>query len=593
MRLRRRSFVRGAAASLPLALAGFPSIVHGARTTVTVAMSQEPPTLGYALGSAYVASVVKITIGSEPGMVVRDDQNTLIPFLCETVPTVENGGAQFVGEGADRFLQVTFRLRPGVVWSDGTPLTSRDFKFGWELVMNPNYPVQQGRDLERKVWSVETPDDYTVIYNFMSENQAREAARNGHMGLSASEYTEFAEQQGPVLDPLYNRIGSPWAGAVAGAAPTHILSSMPVEEIDKSDYTRQPLGIGPFKVVNWVPGQYIQVDAVPTFFLGAPRLSSIIFKIIPNTNTILAQVQTGEVDVVSEDALQLDSAPVLDRLERDRRANVKAHYIPAMTWEHIDFNLDNEHLKDLRVRRAIAHAIDRQLIVDRVLYGKTEVIHSWIPPISWAYNPEIRKYPYDPNEAKRLLAEAGYTPGPDGILQKGGKKLTLKLQTTTAPVRQQYSQIIQQNLKAVGIDLQLEFLPAATFFASEGKGPLSNRTFELGVYAWVAGDDPGGVELYHSKNIPSKENAYTGQNYPGWRNPRNDELLTKAMSTLNQDERLPLYLEQQKLFAEELPVLPLFARPNISLARRTLQNFRPAPTNTPLTWNSYDWWMAE
>ena len=589
-RLDRRAFIGGAgalagAATLTPALAGSAFAQAGAKT-VTIGMSQEPPTLGYALGNAYVISIVKAAIGNQPTLTRRNDQNAWEPFLAESVPTLENGGATYVGDGADKRLQVTFKLRKDVKWSDGKQVTSADFKFGLDLILNPDYPVP-GRDTQQKVASLDTPDDYTVVANFLTENEAKDAAANGRGGLPAKAFADFASQSGPVLDPGYYK-------DYLYAFPKHvlqpILDKVGAAELGKHEINRKPLGIGPFKVTEWAEGQYIALDAVPTFFLGAPKIQQVIVKIVTDTNAILAQLATGEIDVVTEDALSEFAAPELDKIASQKV--VRAFYTPGATWEHVDLNLDNEHLANLSVRKAIAHAINRQQLVDKVLNGKTKVIHSWAPEWRWDFFPDIPKYDYSPDKAKALLKEAGYAPGPDGILAKGGKKLSLKYGTTAGnQARLLVTQLVQADLKAVGIEINLEYVPSSEWFASgENPGPLWGRRFELGEYAWVGGDDPlGAKNLYSTNGIPSKTNSYVGQNFPGWSNPRNDELLNESENTLDQARRVELYYEQQKIWAEAVPVITLYARANVTAAKRTIANFKPTPTNTPPTWNIYEW----
>jgi peptide/nickel transport system substrate-binding protein len=581
----------GAGAAAGVFAAGGPAALAQSARAITFAQSQEPPTLGYGIGNAYVNEVVKHAIGSEPGLTRRNDINDWFPFLAETTPTIENGGAYYVGDGADRRLEVAFDMRRDVRWSDGTPITGHDVKFAWELMMNPDYPVPD-RVTEQKVASMEVIDDYRVVIRFMTQNEARDAAANGRNvtgPLPAPAFAEFATQNGPVLDPDYYK---DWP-----AFPRHviqpIIDAAGVAGLAQHNITRAPLGVGPFKVTQWVPGQFIITEAVPGYFLGAPRANSLVFRFFSDVNAILAQAATGEVDIVDSESLTEFNAPDLTRLESQRR--IRAIYTPGTTWEHVDLNLDNRHLSDARVRKAIAHAINRQLIVDRVLNGKTTVIHSWSPAWRWDYNPEVTKYDYNPQKAKDLLKEAGYTAGRDGILVKDGQRLALKYQTTPVQVRQLVSQIVQANLKEVGIEINLEYVPATEYFAAgDNPGPLWGRRFEMGQYAWVAEDDPAGTKnIYGSSGIPSRENSYVGQNFPGFRDPRNDQLLADSENTLDQEARRAIYADQQKLWADALPAIPLYARANVTAMKRSLQNFRPTPTNTPPTWNAHDWYLAE
>jgi peptide/nickel transport system substrate-binding protein len=267
--------------------------------------------------------------------------------------------------------------------------------------------------------------------------------------------------------------------------------------------------------------------------------------------------------------------------------------VPGSPWEHIDFNLDNEHLKDKNVRKAIAYGVNREQIVERVLAGKTKVSHSWVQPglPPWAWDEScLTKYSFDAGKAKELLQTAGYAPGPDGIVAKGGKKLQLKLSTTDQTLRKNTAQVIQAQLKQIGIGLELEFLPGRGLF--ENKGPLRTRTFDLGMYTWLSQLDPDRMDYMHSKNIPSDKNNFAGNNYPGYKNARVDELSTKGATLLDEKERKPIYCELQQIWTDDLPVLPLFQRVVVAVQRARLQNFKPTPSSTPETWNIHEWALA-
>lgn len=577
----------GAPAASPTAAAKPPSTPKAVASLdrITIGISQEPDTLLQNAGSMYTANIVKNALGTASqnsgtaSLVWRNDKNEIIPGIAESVPTVDNGGARFVGEGEDEYLEVAFKLRKNVKWHDGTPVTAKDVKFNWETIMDPSFPISD-RSQEQKIQDIDTPDDYTVVLKYMSQKQARQAAATGGKLKDPSLYTEFANQEGPVLEPLYNR--------VAAVIPQHLFSKVPVAELTKSEYARKPIGMGAYKLKEWVAGQSITLEANPDFFLGAPRIKTVTFKIIPDTNAIIGQLQTGELDVVTEDALQLANAPDFDRIEA--AGAVKFIYTPAAAWEHVDMNLTNEFLKDINVRKAIAHGTDRRSIVEKVFFNKTQVIHSWIMPTNWAYSNDITKYEYSKDKAREFLETAGFKPGADGIMVKDGRQLKLKLQTTAGnKPRELTSQIIQQNLKDIGIAVELDFMPSTILFATEGKGPIINGTFELALYGWVQEDDPSGISLYHSKAIPTAENNWSGQNHPRWKNARNDELLIRANSSLSEKERKPVYAEQQKLFAEDVPVLPLYQKANVTAMKAKLQNFKPTPTNTPPTWNVHEW----
>jgi peptide/nickel transport system substrate-binding protein len=259
----------------------------------------------------------------------------------------------------------------------------------------------------------------------------------------------------------------------------------------------------------------------------------------------------------------------------------------------------------VRVRQAIAYGINRKDIVDKVLFGKTAPMDSWVVPLSpfstmndnmksYLTKFPITKYDYNPDKAKQLLDQAGWTVGGDGVRAKGGQRLAFKWSTTAAnKQRESVTQIIQQNLKAIGIEVTLDYIPAQQFFADDG--PVYHRTYEgVAEFGWIGAADPGGYNLFHSSQIPSEDNNFSGQNIPGWKNARNDELIKKANNSISDKEREPAYAEQQSLWSQEVPQIALFVRPNISAAKLALQNFLPAGTNTtPETWNAQEWFLRK
>jgi peptide/nickel transport system substrate-binding protein len=562
---------------------------------VRIGMSQEPDSLFSATSTLYVTAVVLGPV--ENGLVYRDDKQTWHGDLAYFYPTVDNGGAYYAGQGKDKRLVVKYKLKRGVKWSDGQPFDSNDVIFGYRVFMDPDVQVG-GRTVASKLHNVDNPDAYTVIFNYLTANEAAVEYRKDPEGNAALK--DFVDTGTPVVDPGYAQ--NPFT-----IYPQHILKSFEGHfgDIVNSDFARKPVGTGPYMVKDWTPGVSITLEANPNYSVESqekPRVKTLLFKIIADTNQLLAQLKTGDIDVGTSDALQLNQAPELDKLGD---VGAKAYYTPAATWEHADFNLDRVWFQDVRVRQAIAYGINRKDIVDKVLFGKTVPMDSWIVPLSpfssmtpemaAKYNTKfpVTKYEYNPDKAKQLLDQAGWTVGGDGVRAKGGTRLSFKWSTTAAnKQRESVTQIIQQNLKAIGIEVTLDYIAAQQFFADDG--PVYHRTYEgVAEFGWVGGEDPGGYNLMHSSQIPSEDNNFSGQNIPGWNNPRNDELIKKATNSISVKDREPAYAEQQSLWSQEVPQIALFVRPNIAAAKTALQNFRPTGTNTPETWNAQEWFLRK
>ncbi len=531
-----------------------PAVQGNAQETIRIAMSQEPPDLLPAFGSAYVSTVVEEAIYA--GLVQRNEKNQYIPEIATEVPLIENGGAKLTGKGDKQQLTVTYNLRKNVKWHDGEPVTADDVVFAYNYIKNPKFPAVAATTYREQMQKVEKKGDYQVTFTYKPGE----------------------------LDPVYWTVGT--------VLPEHILKNVPPEkyaDAKANPLVNKPIGAGAYKFVEKT-NERIVLQANPDYFQGAPKTKSLIFSIIPDTQALLGRLQSGDVDVSTEDAHQINQ---FDDLEALKNRGVTPHYTPAATWEHIDLNLSVPALQDKRIRQALMYGIDRGLITKEVLRGQTKPLNSWITPGNWAYSEEgLNPYPYNPEKAAQLLDQAGAKLNEEtGIREYKGQPLSLELMTTAGnELRAQTTQIIYQNLTDIGVQVRLSYLPADIYFGDPPEAPLAGRKFQMGLYAWVSGDDPGGYELYHSDQIPTKENNYEGQNYPGFKNQRNDELLFQAnRREISQAKRKPLYAEQQKIWNEELPVLPLYQRVNIATAARGLQNFRPAPTNTPPTWNAHEW----
>lgn len=550
------------------------------KDTIIVSMGQFPDTLHPAIGSMMARTEVLGGVFTAP--IRNDNRGEWVPIGVEQVPTVDNGGAKFVGDGEDKHLEVTFKIVNGLKWQDGTPTTSKDIQYAWQLSVDPKFPAT-GRSTPAKIAGIDTPDDKTAVVRYMTAKQARDAAQNGAYGLDASNWADYKDQKDPVVDAFYFLLpstGNIWL-------PEHILSKIPPDQQQAADWSSKPIGNGPYKVVDVVPNQSITLQAVDDYFLGKPPTKTVVFRVITDTNAQLAALQAGEIDVATQvQGPDVDASQTLDALQ-----GYKPYYIPGTPWEHLDVNLTVPALQDKNVRKALIQSIDRQQIVDKILFGKTRIATSWIQPgiPAWAYDEScLTPYSYDPNAATQLFQQAGYTKGADGMLAKNGQPLSLKLSTTDAVLRKSVAQVLQAQLKQIGVNLDLEFLPATPFFAREG--PLIQGTYDLGMYTWLTAPDPD-TTLYKSSAAPDSANGFVGQNYPRYKNPQFDQLMTQASNELSVEKRKPLYCQAVKMWTDDVPVIPLFQRVVVTTARANMGNYRPTPTSTPETWNIWAWFI--
>jgi peptide/nickel transport system substrate-binding protein len=322
--------------------------------------------------------------------------------------------------------------------------------------------------------------------------------------------------------------------------------------------------------------------------------------------------------VATQDGLDINQADALDQAESDGK--VTPYYVTGTVWEHIDFDLnpvDEEHMPIgacKEVRQAIAWGTDRAQMVSEIQKGKTRVQNTFVPEEHWAYpsSDKLITYDYDVEKAQQTLEDLGFTDADgDGFREAAqditctvtvnvdgetkdqvipaGTPLKFSLNTTSGnAMREATTLLFQQNMKNIGVDVTLDYMPANVFFADGPDGPLFGRRFDLGEFAWLTGVQPP-VGLYYCTEVPSEENSWAGQNETGWCDPAYDKAGKTASTTLERDQSLPFYADAQQMFMENLPVLPLFARVKVMATTPNVVNFEPNPTVNSETWNIETW----
>ena len=321
--------------------------------------------------------------------------------------------------------------------------------------------------------------------------------------------------------------------------------------------------------------------------LGAPKISRLKVLFIGDPNTVLANMLSGAIDAIGTIGISFDQATQLDKQAGGR---FKVLFEPGLIWEHIDLNFDNPLLQDVRVRRALAHGINRDAISQQLFEGKQPVSHTYLPPRHPGYTDAVQKYPFDPARARALLQEAGFTPGSDGILRNAaGQRLSLELNTTAGNrVREQVEQIIQQNLKEIGIEITIQNFPARVYF-----GEITNqRKFKaLAMYAWVMSPISDCDQLYTADGIPNDANGWAGQNYPGYKNADMDKTCKAASHEVDEARRNKLLNDSTVIFSRDLPALPLYVRASVAAVKNGLQNFTALQLSQAYeTWNASKWY---
>jgi peptide/nickel transport system substrate-binding protein len=545
--------------------------------TLVMGFTQEPDTFIAGEGNEYVTAVAGNLVYEQQGLVGIDDQMRPYPMFVTEVPTLENGGAVMVGDGADQHLETTFHLRQDAKFSDGTALTPDDVIFSWKLSLNPQWSASAGNDLESKYSDIIARDTHTVVFKMMSQNQARAAG--------------VTDQQGPVVHPFY-LYGLPdvWIYPSKRLAPLVDFdpqNSPKLADLLKSVYSRQPVGLGPYTLDSWDAGVQMTFKARADYFRGKPAIDTIIIRgFEASKETLLSQLQAGDIQTIGSETLDVSDVDAINGI-----SGVKAYVRAGTTIEHIDVNTQDPILSDKQIRKAMLYAIDRQDIVNRALAasGQPLVAHSLVPAISELYNPNTPTYGFNPDQAKQILDAAGWTVGSDGVRAKGGQRLSFKYTSTNSALRKKVMPLVKDNLAAVGIDVSIDQPPAQAFFGING--PLRSGSLQLAEYADVGSNDAGvdAVQKYASKNIPSASNSFAGSNYSRWNNPTGDALINQQITSLVPNVRVSAMSSFQLLMADELNTLPLFFRPNVTAASNRLTNYKPEYASNGYNWNVWEW----
>ncbi len=506
--------------------------------------------------------------------------------LMAELPTLENGAATLDDGGtpddpADDQLTMIFNMLSGPTWCDGRPVTAADSVYAFNLARDPDSGAVTRAAIDRV-------ESYTALDGDTIEVKLKPGQ----------------------LDPAYSAYF--WT-----PLPEHIWTKYTASQLQTAaEATRRLCGYGPYTIAGaadptagWIPGEHLTLAANPYYFRGAPRTPRLVFRFIQDPDQLLDQVVAGRLDVVTWDGLPATRLPEYAEYERSGQIGVAA--MRSAVWEQLIFNLyapttfdaterarPHPILSDVRIRRAIAHAVDRQALIDQVYAGHSTVLSQ---PLTYPNHPlrasedRISLYPFDPDRARALLDEAGWIDANgDGIREcRGcasgaaeGDRLTLTYRTTSSPLREPVVDRVQRDLSAVGFDIVVELLPREIFFG-DATG-LIVGDFDIAQLSELTDADPGGERRYGCEWIPVPGNGWYGENYSGWCNDIASRALLQAGDALQADVRRAAYATFQREVTRDLPGLPLFPRVDVTLVNPRLENFKPRDFVASVTWNAYE-----
>ena len=534
-------------------LAGGPATA--ARDELVIGITQFPSTFHPNIDSMMAKTYV-LAMTRRP-FTAYDTDWQLMCMLCVELPSIENGLA--VPEKAPNGspgIAVTYTIRPDARWGDGTPVSTRDVMFTWKLGRHEKSGVGN-MELYRSLHAIDVVDEKTFTMHFDKLTFEYAAINDFELVPAHLDEKHFGDPEAYRHRTTYD-----------------------------VDTTNEGLYFGPYLISEVVPGSHVVLEPNPTWWGRKPHFRRIVVRVIGNTAAMEANLLSGAIDMIAgELGLSIDQALALEKRHGRRFAFI---YKPGLVYEHVDINLENPILADKRVRKALVFAIDRQAISEQLFDGRQPVAHTSVSPLDWVYAELVQAYPHDPKQAARLLGEAGWTVMRKGIRHnKKGERLSMEIMTTAGNrTREMVEQVLQSQWKRLGIDVRIRNQPARVLFGET----LTERRFpSMAMFAWISSPENVPRTTLHSAHVPTPANNFSGQNYTGFDNAEMDQLIEEIEVELDRAKRRAMWHRLQEIYAEELPVIPLYFRANTYVLPKWLKGVRPTGHQGPTTLWVEEW----
>lgn len=434
-------------------------------------------------------------------------------------------------------LTVTFKLRKGIRWHDGKPFTAEDVKFTYQKLVDPTVKTPYGSDF-LLVKEVNILGPYTV-------------------------QIKYKEPFAPALES--------WG---MGIIPKHIFSK---GDFNSNPANRNPIGTGPFRFREWKTDEKIVLDANPDYFEGKPCIARYIYRIIPDQAVQFLELRNESIDEMGLTPDQWKAYP-----EFFKHYN-KFRY-PSFAYSYLGFNLSNPMFREKTFRKAIAYAINKDDIINGVLLGMGKAATGPYPPQSWAFNPKIKDYEYNPQKSAELLKELGWQDSDrDGYLDKNGKRLEFTIMTNQGnKIRSLTAEIIQSQLKKACIKVNVRIIEWSAFIHQF----IDKRNFEAVILGWTLSRDPDQYSIWHSGQ--TKEGQY---NFVSYKNAELDRLLESGRRTFDQQKREKIYHRIHEILLDDLPYIFLYYPESLPVIHKRFRGPEVAPLG--IGWNFYKWWVPK
>ena len=517
-----------------------------AKDTIVYSMNTAPqgifnPLISNLAMDHYVESVVYASL------MTVNDQGELETYLADEY------------EVSDDQKTITYKINEDAKWHDGEDVTAEDIAFTFTSMASGDY----------------TGGYYGDVQNIKGAQDYHDGKSSEIEGIKVVDENTIEIEFEKVYAPAVTNLGT------VQILPEHVWSEVAVGEwTNKTELLNNPIGCGPYKLTEYKSGSYVKFEATSDFFGGEAKTKNLVFKVI-NADTTQAEFKSGSIDIANVEGLT--KADIDSLVEEGYK---KIDYDNYM-FTYMGFNLRNEKLQDVNLRKAFMHAINREGIVDNVVEGRGQVVNAPMLPSSWAYPEEsmLDSYEYDVEKAKSVLKEAGWEDKDgDGIVEnEDGEKLELTLVCqTNHPIREKTAVVIQENLKEIGVKIEIDSME----YSSVMDQVVANHEFDLYMMGNTLSLDPDPRPMWHSDAI-SNEKGVVGYNIVAYYNEETDKLIEEGNATLDQSERKEIYNEFGKILNEDVPEAYLFCQDIERVYNSKLEGYKPSTFNE--FYNVHNW----
>ncbi len=537
-----------------------PQAAPSARKSLAIALGGEPEyilmaNLGGGGGTGTISQNFRLAVHQQ--LVTYDDRGSILPMLASEVPSQGDGSWVVRPDGT---MQTTYRLRRDVVWHDGAPLTARDFVFAWTVSRDSDLPLLP--TLARRISRIDTPDDYTLVM----------------------EWTDTS--------PTGNAI----VGDELGPLPTHILAD--AYAADKQRFQQLPywkrdfVGVGPFRMDNWEPGSHLVLVAHDRFYAGRPKLDQIVLRFITSEQTVVADLLANHVDgALDNKAISFTQAMFVKR-EWERAGRVALAVVQTTHWRFVGVQFRNptpRDVLDVRVRRALLHAIDREALVNTVLEGQAPVSDAFIPPDDPRYGwvrDVIARYPYDVRQSQQLFGDMGWRSGSDGLyVGADGERVTIPIWTTAGGQSEQELAIIADAWRNAGVNVDQSVIPEPLMRDSRARANF--LAFDV---TSIPLSDENTFRRLHSGACPSEQTRWQGNNRGCYQDTAMDQSVDALLHSIDAGQQQALLRQIVKTQTEAVGVLPLYFNINVAIFRQGVTGIKgDTSPRTSVSWNAAEW----